>query len=62
MLTAEVSEEIKVMRVLPFSGQQQGWDEWFEKYQVIAAEREYLQVLFCDEDVPSDALDIDQQE
>ena len=46
---------------MPFSGQQQDWDEWSEKYQGIAAERGYLQVLLGNEDVPSDALDIDQQ-
>ena len=45
MLTAEASEEIKVIRVLPFSGQQQDWDGWSKKYQRIAVEGGYLQVL-----------------
>ena len=49
------------MRVLPFSGLQQNWDEWSEKYQGIAAEGGYLQVLLGKEDVPMDALNIDQQ-
>ena len=52
MSTAAASEEIKAIRVLPFSGQQQDWDEWSEKYQGIAAERGYLQVLLGNEDVP----------
>ena len=54
MLTPEVSEEIKAIRVLPFSGLQQDWDEWCEKYQEIAAERGYLQVKLGKEDVPMD--------
>ena len=61
MSTTEVSEEIKAIRVLPFSGLQQDWDEWSEKYQGIAAERGYLQVMLGKEDVPMDALNIDQQ-
>ena len=46
---------------LPFSGQQKDWDEWSEKYQGIAAERGYLTVRLGNEDVPTDALDIDQK-
>ena len=61
MSTKEASEEIKAMRVLPISGLQQDWDEWSEKYQGIAAERGYLQVMLGKEDVPMDALNIDQQ-
>ena len=45
----------------PFSGLQQDWDEWSKKYQGIAAERGYLQVMLGKEDVPMDALSIDQQ-
>ena len=61
MSTTDASEEIKAIRVLPFSGLQQDWDEWSEKYQGIAAERGYLQVMLGKEDVPMDALNIDQQ-
>ena len=61
MSTTEASEEIKAIRVVPFSGLQQDWDEWSEKYQGIAAERGYLQVMLGKEDVPMDALNIDQQ-
>ena len=61
MLTTEVSEEIKVISILLFSGLQQDWDEWSEKYQGIAAEQGYLQVMFGKEDVAMDALNIDQQ-
>ena len=61
MSTAEVSEKIKANRVLPFSGLQQVWEEWSEKYQGIAAERGYLQVMLGNEDVLMDALNIDQQ-
>ena len=45
MSTTEALEEIKAIRVLPFSGLQQDWDEWSAKYQGIAAERGYLQKL-----------------
>ena len=61
MSITEASEEIKAIRILPFSGLQQDWDEWSEKYQGIAAERGYLQVILGKEDVPMDALNIDQQ-
>ena len=61
MLTTEVSEEIKAIRILLFSGLQQDWDEWSDKHQGIAAERGYLQVMLGKEDVPMDALNIDQQ-
>ena len=33
----------------------------YEKYEGIAAERGYLQVMLGEEDVPTDALNIDQQ-
>ena len=55
MLTAQALEKIKAIMVLPFSGQQQDWDEWSEKYQGIAAERGYLQVMLGNEDVSTDA-------
>ena len=58
MLTTEESEEIKAIRVLPFLGLQQDWDEWSEKYQGIAAERGYLQVILGNEDVPMGALNM----
>ena len=54
-------DEIKAIRVLPFSGLQSDWDEWSEKYQGIAAERGYLQVMLGNELVPSDSLDNDQK-
>ena len=61
MLTAEASEEIKDIRVSPFSGQQKDWDEWSKMYQGIAAERGYSKVMLGSEDVRTDALDIDQK-
>ena len=61
MLTAEASEEIKAIRVSPFSGQQKDWDEWSKMYQGIAAERRNSKVMLGSEDVPTDALDIDQK-
>ena len=59
-MAIETKEEIKAIRVLPFSGLQSDWDEWSEKYQGIAAERRYLQVMLDNELVPSDSLDIVQ--
>ena len=56
-----MKDEIKARRVLPFSGQQSDWDKWSEKYQEIAADRGYLQVMLGTEKVPSDSLDIDQK-
>ena len=60
-MATEMKDEIKAIRVLPFSGLQSDWDEWLEKYQGIAAERGYLQVMLGNELVPSDSLDIDQK-
>ena len=56
-----MNDEIKAIRVLPFSGLQSDWDEWSEKYQGIAAERGDLQVMLGTGLVPSDALDIGQK-
>ena len=56
-----MKDEIKAIRVLPFSGQQSDWDRWSKKYQGITAERGYLQVMLGTEHVPSDSLDIDQK-
>ena len=61
MSTPEVSDEIKAISVLLFSGLQQDWDESSENYQGIAAERGYLQLMLGKEDAPMDALNIDQQ-
>ena len=61
MLTAEASEEIKAIRVLPYSGQQKDWDEWSKKCQGIAAERGYLNLMLGSEAVSSDSLDIDKK-
>ena len=56
-----MKDEIKAIRVLPFSGLQSDWDEWSGKYQGIAAERRYLQVMLGNEHVPSDSINIDQK-
>ena len=56
-----MKDEIKAIRVLPFSGLQSDQDEWSKKYQGIAAERGYLQVMLGNEHVPSDSLYIDQK-
>ena len=58
-MSTEMSEEIKAIRVLPFSGQQVDWDEWSKKYQGIAAERGYLKVMLGTESMPDDALNTD---
>ena len=56
-----MKEEIKAIRVLPFSGIQSVWEKWSEKYQGIAAERGYLQVMLGKLNVPLDMLDIGQK-
>ena len=60
-MATEMTDEIKAIMVLPFSGLQRDWDEWSEKYQGIAAERGYLQVMLGNELVLSDLLDIEQK-
>ena len=59
-MSTEISEEMKAIRVLPFSGQQVDWDKWSKKYQGIAAETGYLKVMLGKERVPNDALNNDQ--
>ena len=58
-MSTEMKNEIKAIRVLPFSAVQSDWDKWSEKYQGIAAERGYLQVMLDNAYVPSNSLDID---
>ena len=60
-MSTETSEEIKAIRVLPFSGQQVDWDKWSKKYQGISAERGYLKVKLGTERVADDALNINQK-
>ena len=60
-MSTEMKDEIKAIRVLPFSAQQSDWDEWSEKYQQIAVDRGYLEVMLGAEHVPSDSLDIDHK-
>ena len=60
-MAKEMKDEIKAIRVLPFSGHQSDWDQCPEKYQGIAAERGYLQAMLGNELVPSDSLDIFEQ-
>ena len=56
-----MTEEIKAITDLPFTGQQSDWDEWSKKYQGIATERGFLKVMLGTENVPTDTLDIDQK-
>ena len=60
-MPTEMTEEIKAIRVVPFSSQQVDWDKWSEKYQRIAAERGYLKIMLGMEREPNDARDIDQK-
>ena len=60
-MVTEMKDEIKAIRVLPFSGLQSDGDECSEKYQGIAAETGYLQVMLGHDHVQSDLLDIDQK-
>ena len=60
-MSTEMTEEIKAIMVLPFSGQKVDWDEWSKKYHGIAAERGCLKIMLGMEKVPDDALDIDQK-
>ena len=60
-MSTEMTEEIKDIRVLPFSSQQDDWDELSGMYQGIAAERGYLNIMLGMERVPNHAIDIDQK-
>ena len=60
-MSTEMKDEIKAIRVLPFSGLQRDWDEWSEKYQVITAEQGYLQIMLGTDFVLPDSLGLDQK-
>ena len=57
-MSTEMAEEIKAIRLLPFSGQQVDLDKWSEKYQGFAAERDCLKIMLHMERVPNDTKNI----
>ena len=60
-MTESTSDEIKAIRVLPFSGLQRDWDEWSEKFQGIASEQGYLEVMLGTQQVPDQDVNIDER-
>ena len=40
-MSEEQTEDIKTIRVLTFSSEQQDWDEWSQKFLSMAVERGY---------------------
>ena len=41
----EQTEDIKTIRVLTFSSEQQDWDEWSQKFLSMAVERRYRDIM-----------------
>ena len=44
-MSEEQTEDIKTIRVLTFSSEQQDWDEWSHKFLSMAAERGYRDIM-----------------
>ena len=44
-MSEEQTEDIKTIRVLTFSSEQQDWDEWSQKFLSMAAERGYRDLM-----------------
>ena len=44
-MSEDQTEDIKSIRVLTFSSEQQDWDEWSQKFLCMAAERGYREIM-----------------
>ena len=55
-MSEEQTEDIKTIRVLTFSSEQQDWDEWSKKFLSMAAERGYRDIMEDKEKPPRENL------
>ena len=46
---------MKAIRIIAFSGNAMDWDEWSEKFQALAADRGYGDILTQKQAVPADS-------
>ena len=60
-MSEEQTEDIKTIRVLTFSSEQQDWDEWSEKFLSMAAERGYRYSMEDKEKPPRENLVINEK-
>ena len=51
-MSEEQTEDIKTIRVLTFSREQQDWDEWSQKFLSMSAERGYRDIMEDKENLP----------
>ena len=54
-------DDIKTIRILQFSGKEDYWDEWSEKFKGIAAERGYLDIMLGSTTFPGASVNIDEK-
>ena len=57
-MSEEQTEDIKTIRVLTISSEQQDWDEWSQKFLSMAVERGYREIMEDKERPPSKNLNI----
>lgn len=57
----EESSEMKSVRVLAFSGKAEDWDEWSTKFETIASQRGYYDVMTGKTPCPKASLSIDEK-
>ena len=60
-ISEEQTEDIKTIRVLTFSSEQQDWDEWSQKFLSMAVERRYRDIMEDKEKPPRANLIIDEK-
>ena len=60
-MSEEQTEDIKTIRVLTFSSEQQDWDEWSQKFLSMAAERGYGDIVEDKERPPRENFIIDEK-
>ena len=60
-MSEEQTEDIKTIRVLTFSSEQQDWDEWSQKFLSMAAERGYRDIMEDTARPPRESLIIDKK-
>ena len=60
-MSEEQTEDIKTIRVLTFSSQQQDWDEWSQKILSMAVDRGYRDIMEDKEKPPRENLIINKK-
>ena len=58
---SEASSEMKTIRVVTFSGKEEHWDEWSTKFEVIAGQRGYDEIMTGGVTAPDFDVDLEER-